>query len=136
MASADDDLEELRDRIAWNGDRNFYEGFDVFWAVRRLDSEMPPEVMTLDAWKSHWGPEHENLPKFGKVDWQKSVPADRPVHDHTAADYMLSDLPSNPARGTASDGRDLGGLTDRFPPLPPTASTVPAKTGEGGKEKG
>ena len=30
--SADGDLDELRDGVAWSGDRNFYEGFDVFWA--------------------------------------------------------------------------------------------------------
>ena len=26
--------------------------------------------MTFDAWKSHWGPEHENLPRAGAVEWR------------------------------------------------------------------
>ena len=103
------DLEDFHRRITWNGDRNCYDGFEVFWSINRLDSEVPLERMSFGAWKSHWGPEHENLPRSGAVDWRKLPPADQPIHGSTAADFALNEASAdNPAVGAASDGRNLG----------------------------
>ena len=117
--TSDDDLDDLRQRVIWNGDRGFYEGFDAFWAVRRLNPSTPPDLMMFDGWKAYWGPEHENLPKVGKVEWKKPPGADRPMCWQTAADYALSEVASNPAVGTASDGHNAGCMLDRLPILPP-----------------
>ena len=113
----DDDLDDLRDRITWSGDRNFYEGFETFWAIRRLDPETPPDLLASDAWKSYWGPEHENLPRLGKVKWKKLPAEDRPAHAMSPADFALDPAPDNPAVGTASDGHDAGCLIERLPTI-------------------
>lgn len=130
----DEELDDLRNRITWNGDRNFYEGFDAFWSVHRLDPEIPSDAMTFDTWKAFWGPEHENLPKFGKVGWKKLAEPGRAVHGHVVADYALSDSADHPARGTASDGQDAGCIADRLPALP-ADSPATASPGERPTEK-
>ncbi len=127
---SDDGVEDLRDRLVWTGDRNFYEGFEVFWLVRRVDSDLPGDVMPLDLWKSFWGPEHENFPQWGKVSWRTPAAADRPLHRHVPADYLLSDAPGNPSRGTASDGRisavcSNGCRSRRQPNHPPPSRARP-----------
>ncbi|MGA2033674.1 MAG: hypothetical protein ABSG68_15575, partial [Thermoguttaceae bacterium] len=122
----DEDLDGLRQRVAWSGDRNFYEGFDIFWLVRRLDPETPPNLMTFDDWRKFWGPQRENLSRCGRVAWRNLPGADRPMHHHVPADYSLDDaLSNNPALGTASDGRNAGLLEDRLPPLPSESVAEP-----------
>jgi len=118
--------EYLRRQIVWNGDRNFYEDCDVFWMVRNVDPEVSPQSMSFDAWQAHWGPEQENLPSPGGVDWQKPADADRVVHSHLPEDYALAESTEadrNPAIGAAADGRNASFQADRLPPLPalPTA---------------
>ncbi len=125
-----DELESFRQRVAWNGDRNVYDGFGPFWLVRRLDADGPPEAMTFDAWKSYWGPEHENLSQAVHLDWKQLPAADRPMDSHTPADYALGDEPSNPALGTASDGRDAGCLAERLPPAMPAAAAGEGRPAE------
>jgi serine/threonine-protein kinase len=112
------DVEDFRQRITWNGDRNCYDGFEVFWSIRGLDSEAPPELMAFEAWRAHWGPEHENLPRLGRVNWRKLPAADRAVHRFTPADFALSEAAGNPAVGAASDGRNIGLEADRLPAPP------------------
>ena len=110
------DVDDFRRQITWNGDRNCYDGFEVFWSIRRLDSETPPDQMNFEAWKTHWGSEHENLCRFGRVDWRKLPAADRPLDRATPADYALNEKSAaNPAVGTASDGRDIGMEAARLP---------------------
>ncbi len=49
-------IEDFRRLFVWNGDRNFYEGVDVFWSVSTLDPEDSSDVMNFEAWKTYWGP--------------------------------------------------------------------------------
>ena len=111
-----------RQRLLWSGDRNFYEGFTVFWNVQFANAETAPETMTFGAWKAHWGPEQEIRPVANQVQWSQLPAADRPLHTDGPADYALS--PSspampNPALGSANDGRDAGAQLDRLPEVPP-----------------
>ena len=120
------EIDDLRQHITWNGDRNCYDGFDVFWSIDHLDSDIPPERMTFEGWKSHWGPEHENLPRAGAVEWRKLPPADQPVHRSTPDDFALNEASAgNPAVGAASDGRNLGFQAER--PAPTPAKPAPTK---------
>ena len=126
------------ERIEWNGEHNFYEGFAVFWSVERSDPELPTTAMDFDAWQSHWQLRRENSPAADQVRWKNRLPsASRPVHTHTPEDYALdasAGLP-NPALTGASDGRGVGCRFDRLPqisataPLPsPPSPPPPAKT--------
>jgi hypothetical protein len=50
-----DEPEEMRKRIAWNGDRNFYEGFNVFWRMGGPGGAETAVQMTLADWQGFWG---------------------------------------------------------------------------------
>ena len=122
-------------RVVWNGDRNFYEGFTVFWNVEFANPATPPERMGFDRWQRHWGLEEEIHPLANRVQWKRLPAADRPLHTHTPADYTLSTASAagpNPAVGAANDGRDAGAQLDRLPEVPPLspeplASSFPGK---------
>ena len=112
--------EQARERLAWSGDRCFYEGFEVFWSIRHLDPKQGAELFDFETWKSYWEPEErENLPMVGRVGWQELPGADSTLHTHAPADYALAGPGAeNPAHGAASDGSDVGFQADRLPPLP------------------
>jgi len=112
-------MEDFRQRIVWNGDRNFYNGFERFWTINDLDPKTPPHILDFAAWQSYWGSEDENLPNWDEVQWRKLPEADRPLHAHSPGDYALEGSTSeNPAIGAASDGSNAGFLTPQLPPLP------------------
>jgi hypothetical protein len=120
--------ESGRPGFAWNGDRNFYEGFASFWTIRRAgDATAPAEVMSFDAWRALWG-QRENLPSVNRVQWLRAPAADRPVHALDPSDYALNSAAAsaNPALGAASDGRDAGCLIDRRLPQLPSSPPLPA----------
>jgi eukaryotic-like serine/threonine-protein kinase len=119
--------EAARQGFAWNGDRNFYEGFGSFWSLR-VNGAVAAEAMSFDAWRDYWGTKRENLPNWHRVQWKQLPAADRPLPSHLPADYALSPsaASANPAIGAASDGRDAGCLFDRLPPLTWPAQTSPA----------
>jgi serine/threonine protein kinase len=114
-----DTLEELRQQIAWKGDRDFYEHFDIFWSVCNLDEEALP--MMFEDWQSYWGSEEESLPMKDCVLWKKLPERDRPLHTHGPADYALAD--STDTRPNPAHDADAGFQADKSPP---TASGFPA----------
>ena len=124
-------VDKSRQRVVWNGDRNYYQDADVFWMVRNVDPQVAPDVMTFDGWKTHWGPSRENQPSREPLTWRRSPNADRPPHAHTAADYMLED----PTFNDASSGAP-GFHSHRLPPLPPASfeerSSPSASSAHGG----
>ena len=110
-------VDNFRQRFTWNGDRNFYQDVDVFWSVRNLDPETPPDVMGFEAWKTYWGPSRENQANSERLAWKHSPNADRPLHAYGPADYTLED----PTFGDAAAGPP-GCRADRLPPLPVEAT--------------
>ena len=100
----------------WNGDLNFYDQINVFWAIRHLVGDAPAELMSFGSWQTYWGASGENQPMPGHVDWTSPPQFDRLAHLQTAADYALNRVHiENPARGAASDACDAGVLADRLP---------------------
>ncbi len=111
---------DLQKQLQWQGDRNFYEGFNTFWEIYGLDQDAEPQKMTLQTWQSFWGGGEDNLPKYRRVAWRAFPPISRPRHTHVPEDYALNDDPSreNAARNAASDGFDVGFRADRLPEVP------------------
>jgi hypothetical protein len=107
--------EDLRKRIAWNGDRDFYEGFNVFWRMAGPGGAETAVQMTLADWQGFWG-SHEVRPSAVRVVWRQLPPADRAVNRHVPADYALG-RGENPARAAATDGRDAGAQIDQLPAI-------------------
>jgi hypothetical protein len=110
------DVAKARERIVWDGDRNFYEGFVVFWTISPLNASQPSEQMAFGAWLSHWSVDREIAPIVNHVIWSRLPAADQPVHTHTPADYVLDHTAlENPALGAASDGGEAGFVISRLP---------------------
>jgi hypothetical protein len=110
-------LEDLRQQIAWNGDRNFYENFDVFWSVRNFDQETLCKPMTFMDWQSYWGSEEESLPLANSVVWKKLPDASRPLHTHVPADYALADATEARPNPAHDAGLEAERLPRQSPPL-------------------
>ena len=113
-------VENLRQRFIWNGDGNCYQDVDVFWAVRNLDPEAHPDVMTFEGWKIYWGPSRENQPSIERLLWKKAPDADHPLHAQGPADYSLED----PTFADSAAGRPAARSTGcrRCPPSRPRRS--------------
>jgi hypothetical protein len=115
----------FQERLEWNGDRNFYESFTVFWKIGHAGAFDEVRAFNRREWQDYWGSEHENA-AGGRVVWRQLPDAARAPHTHVPADYALAAESDNPGRGAASDGHDAGMRSDLLPPPPP----APAKTAE------
>ncbi len=110
-----DDPEDLRKKVTWNGERNFYEGFGSLWRIVGPMGTDASIEMTLSDWQTFWGP-REIQPSVDQVAWKKFPASDRAPHLHTAADYGLM-RGANPAHNSAGDGRDAGFQAEQLPGL-------------------
>ncbi len=128
--SGPETAEELKRRLLWYGDWNFYEGCRIFWRVESGEEGSPDELMDFAAWQAHWGPQREIMPKLDQVVWKHPLDTTQPAHARVPADYALAELPAeNPALGAARDGRDVGLRRDRLPPVAADRA-APAERGD------
>lgn len=111
-----DTVADFRARFKWESDRNFYEGFSVFWKIRGQSTLSSVEEMTLSPWNAFWGGRERS---WGRVVWREPPDLSRPPHLQTPDDFALSDrIADNPARRGASDGRDAGCDASLLPAFP------------------
>ncbi len=109
---------EMQKLFTYSGDRNCYQGFNIFWRIENLEPNATPELLEWEAWQTYWAPDHENHSLWCRVDW-KNLPQPSPLpHTCTPWDYMLSESEENPTRYAASDGSDVGFNRQKLPPLP------------------
>jgi hypothetical protein len=103
--------------ISWSGNRNFYEGFDMFWLLH--DSRTESTGMNFADWKAYWGPSRESNSRLNEVVWDLPIARDRRASEAVPADFALSkSTAENSARNAASDGLDAGCQLDLLPKLP------------------
>jgi hypothetical protein len=102
-------------RITWRGQRNCYSMFDHFWMVSPVDAPGEPKTWSLDDWLSGYGPEAEIEPSTGPLSWLTLPVSDRPVHEHTPADYVIFESAS---WTEAEDGGGVGFQQESLPDLP------------------
>lgn len=113
-----DTVRDFRERLVWTGERNFYQGFAIFWKITGLDSSEEPQQATLATWQT-LNKVRENLPAWGRVRWQTGPAPSSPRHRDQPQDYALLDDPqANPARRGAADGLDAGAAVDALPTPP------------------
>jgi len=118
--------DECRRALDWNGDHNFYLGWESYWTVTEPEGRLPPETMDFDAWQNHWSTERESRAQVDRAIWVKLPTADRAPSRILPGDYQLSAESTNPARAAASDGDDVGAQWKRLPALG-EAEAAPAK---------
>jgi serine/threonine-protein kinase len=113
-----DSIEDFRERLLVLGEKNFYEGFNVFWRVHGVGFESEPADMDFNEWRNHWA-EAEKLPHPpGQVQWRQLPAASQPFSAHRLEDYALRASENNPARESAAKGQDAGARFDALPKLP------------------
>lgn len=102
--------------LTWNGERNFYDGFDLFWSTASVDF-LP---MDYDSWRAEW----ERNTTTKEVDsqnrgfaWKGGWNVD--FEDVTPKDFALdTEVSPNPAIGGAKDGEDVGVDLSKVPTPP------------------
>lgn len=99
-----DSVDAYRARVAWNGERNFYEGISTFWQISPSGAEV--SQMTYAEWVAHWGG-NEIQPMLDKVVWQQLPSDGRSVDLDGPADFALR-AGENPALRSNSDGTAAG----------------------------
>jgi hypothetical protein len=113
-----DSIEDFKERLLMLGEKNFYEGFSVFWRVHGVGFESEPADMNFTEWRNHWA-EAEKLPHPpGQVQWQQLPPATMAVSAQRPEHYALRASENNPARESAARARDAGARFDALPKLP------------------
>ncbi len=110
-----DEPEDLRKRIVWNGDRNFYEHFPIMWRMTGPGGAETSVQMTLADWKSFWD-SREIHPVADQIAWRKPAPPAEAIDRHVPSDYELRES-DNPARAASTDGHDAGFVGDQLPRL-------------------
>jgi serine/threonine-protein kinase len=112
-------LDDYRARLQWSGDRNFFDGVEVFWKIVTGATQTTAAQMDFDQWREVWSARSRQSTS-GPIAWKRLPSTARPFHTHTPDDYALDEsAQANPAIGGASDGLDAGVLVGRLGSLPP-----------------
>lgn len=112
------DLDVFERLLRWEGLKNFYDGFDVFWSISSNDFTSKK----FEAWVQTWAENpttKEESAQNGGFEWQGGW-SRMDFLDVVAEDLMLdrqSDL-GNPAVKGATDRTDVGADLSQLPPLP------------------
>jgi serine/threonine-protein kinase len=106
---------DVRSRLLWNGDRNFYDQIEHFWQIDSGSGQMGTSILNFAQWKSIWNPSDPTGSENGPIYW--SDPSWRGQDLATlslhAFDLDLT-LDVNPAIRAAADGRDAGAPLDEL----------------------
>ncbi|MBL9125936.1 MAG: hypothetical protein JNG90_20000 [Planctomycetaceae bacterium] len=125
-----DSVTDFRARLKWESERDFYDGFSIFWKIRGKSAATTVEEMTLTPWNAFWGGRERS---WGRVVWREPPDLTRPPHLQTVADFELDQrVADNPARRGASDGRDAGCEAALLPLFPETRFESDLRSGERG----
>ena len=113
------DPQDYLARVQWSGERNCFDGVEVFWKIINSATQSSLRQLDFEGWRQLWmsrSKQASNLP----IAWQRLPDSDRPFHRHVPADYALDDaVADNPAVGGASDGSDDGCIISQLPTMPP-----------------
>jgi serine/threonine-protein kinase len=119
-------MADYRSRLNWNGDRMFYQGFEVFWKISD-NSTNDPLQLPFAQWQSAWGETHESFARSGSVRWRALPGADVAFDAQIPADYALAnDGGEGSPVMNASDGRDAGCQVEQLPAMRRTPSEAGA----------
>ena len=118
-----DDLLKL---LSWNGQKNFYDGFDSYWTRTTLDGSKTT-TWDYEEWKFRWDSK-EIDPHATIVLWKKQW-SGRPYAELVPNDFQLDEnAMGNPALSGANDGGnagvDLSRLEKLNVPMPPETAAI------------
>jgi hypothetical protein len=118
MVSAEppDDLLKL---LNWNGQKNFYYGFESYWTRSNLDRSKTT-VWDYEEWKFRW--DSKEIDPHATIILFKKQWSDRPYAELNPSDFQLDENANgNPALSGANDGGNAGVDLSRLEKLNITA---------------
>ncbi len=108
------ETEEFQRLLDWNGEKNYYDGFEKFWAFPTADDDLD-----LGAWKSAWSQSSEVAATNEPIVWVEPRPdANEMARVRTSVFSLVSDLTLNAAIAGAIDGGDAGVDLVKLPLMP------------------
>ena len=113
-----DDIDEFMGRVEWNGERDYFDGFEVFWHIEKSTNPTASKTMAFDEWAAFWGSRLKRV-SADPISWRALPAGNKPRHSVGPADYALDASASrNPPAHSASNGLDAGLIAARLPALP------------------
>ena len=114
------DVDRLKERFRYTGERVFYERFNDFWRIQNRSGEnVEAEELGFAEWKKHWeGSDlgNEQFPQANEVLWRQRPTFARITHNQNLGNFVLEGSLQNPAKGGgeggASDGLDSGAILE------------------------
>jgi serine/threonine-protein kinase len=117
-----DTVEEYLARVKWNGEHDFFDGFDVFWRISNGTTQAGAKQMSFSEWQQFWASRSKSMNNV-PLAWKNLPRSDRPFHAQAPDDYALdATATTNPALRGASDGLDAGCIANQLSVLPPEES--------------
>ncbi|HEY1600792.1 MAG TPA: protein kinase [Pirellulales bacterium] len=109
----------LEQQFQWSGDRNFCQGFSVFWHLVDLNAATQPRLITALQWQSQMGA-GDKLVASSERPWKRASIEDQPIDMLRPEDFVLADRLRGPAGPyIASDLGEVGFERRKLPTLPP-----------------
>jgi serine/threonine protein kinase len=107
----------LEQQFQWSGDRNFCQGFSVFWKLVDLGAQTVPRLVSWPQWQTLMGQGDKLLAPYEKI-WKRAAPDDRPVHALRREDFVIADRLRGPSgQFEASDAGEVGMDARKLPDL-------------------
>ena len=110
------DIEEFRQLLTWNGNKNCYDQIDSFWKINSSLSSDDMNDMDFDGWRDFWRDQSTSSEigaVIGRAVWKNDW------KNKTADKIRLSDLmlrETSEVIGGATDGKDIGADFLSLPP--------------------
>jgi serine/threonine protein kinase len=105
--SGNEPADDLRKLIAWNGQKNFYDGFQSFWTTSTAPDGPKSSIWDFDEWKFRLA--SNEIDPHTSIVLRKQPLSLRPLADLTPVDFALDETASgNPALFGANNGENAG----------------------------
>ncbi|MES1212979.1 MAG: hypothetical protein ABUL64_00190, partial [Singulisphaera sp.] len=109
---------QLEQQFQWSGDRNFCQGFSVFWQLVDSNTLNAPRLVSAPQWQAQMG-QGDTLLTLDESMWRRAGAAERPIGTVRRDDFVLADRMRGPGGPyEASDMGDVGMDARRLPDLP------------------
>jgi serine/threonine-protein kinase len=116
------DPEEFRSLLSWTGQKNLYDGFNIFWELDSSRAALGIDEYTFADWRSLWAETSETgeVGAISNVDpWRSVRWREQEISSLQLSDLELDESDStNEAISTATDGTNLGADLENLRRLP------------------
>ncbi len=98
----------LRGLLRWEGEKNFYDRFQKFWAIRPTQIASADDEYDFAQWQKLWGVSGDVGANYGGILWASDRWTAGAFADVVPADVSLEEGAENPANAAATDDTNVG----------------------------